>query len=77
MLEGAFSDSREQEASYCFHPLPSDFLAKRRLRLVGEFASVRSVKNSGLGFKEGGIKPRPEGSVFTTLSINLVVIGRL
>jgi hypothetical protein len=53
------------------------FLAKRRLRLVGDFASVPSLKNSGLGFKEGEIKPRPEGSAFTTLSINLVVIDRL
>ena len=57
------------------------FFAKRRLRMVGDFASVPSLKNSGLGFKEGEIKPRPEGSVFitvfTTLSIDLVVIGRL
>jgi hypothetical protein len=53
------------------------FLAKRKLRIVGDVASVPSLKNSGLGFKEGGIKPRPEGSVFTTLSINLVVISRL
>ena len=49
--------------------------------MVGDFASVPSLKNSGLGFKEGEIKPRPEGSVFitvfTTLSIDLVVIGRL
>jgi hypothetical protein len=53
------------------------FLEKSRLRLVGDFASVPSLKNSGLGFKEGGITPRPEGAVFTTLSINLVLIDRL
>jgi hypothetical protein len=55
----------------------SGFLAKSRLRLVDEFASVPSLKNSALGFKEGGIKPRAEDSVFIILSINLVVIGRL
>jgi hypothetical protein len=47
-----------------------------RLRLVGVFASVPSLE-LGPSFKEGGIKPRHEGSVFTTLSINLVAIDRL
>ena len=51
--------------------------SQSRFRLVDVFASVPSRKNSGRGFKEGGIKPRPEGSVFAILSINLVVIDRL
>ena len=46
------------------------------LRLVCLFARVPR-SNSGRGFKEGEIKPRPEGSVFITLSINLVAIDRL
>src|SRR5215217_1875245 len=73
--DGGRKDAHRFYCPPCF--MRSGFLAKSRLRLVGEFAGVPSLKNSGLGFKEGGIKPRPEGSVFTTLSINLVVIGRL
>jgi hypothetical protein len=36
------------------------------LRLLGVFARVPSLKNSGRGFKEGEIKPLPESSLFTS-----------
>jgi hypothetical protein len=38
------------------------------LSLLGVFAKVPSLKNSGRDFKEGEIKPLPESSLFTSAS---------